>query len=91
VIRARPITWAAIAALAALLFGNQGFRDFWRARREHARLTRALEDRRTERASLEQELHRLQEDPSYTEFLVRKNLGYIKKNEVEYRVLKQQK
>jgi len=42
---------------------------------------------RTDHTSLSQEWDRIQKDPSYTEYLVRRNLGYVKKGEVEYRIL----
>lgn len=42
---------------------------------------------RVDHVLLAQEWDRIQKDPSYTEYLIRKNLGYVKKGEVEYRIL----
>ena len=54
---------------------------------ENSRLETLLGKLRTDHTSLSQEWDRIQKDPSYTEYLVRRNLGYVKKGEVEYRIL----
>ena len=48
----------------------------------------AAQRRTLEREALQRELTAIQQDPSYTEYLIRKNLGYVKKGEVEYRIMK---
>ncbi len=55
--------------------------------RENARLERLLVRLRADHAVLSEEWTRVQKDPAYTEYLIRKNLGYVKKGEVEYRIL----
>ena len=72
---------------AIFLFANDGFRNLVLRTRENARLTKALEHLRTDHTTLSQEWDRIQKDPGYTEYLIRKNLGYVKKGEVEYRIL----
>ncbi len=73
--------------MALLLFGNSGFRKFWSLFWEKRRLEKAVTRLQADHTALTQELRRLVEDPSYTEYLIRKNLGYVKKGEVEYRIL----
>ena len=55
--------------------------------RENGRLERLLAHLRSDHAVLSEEWTRVQTDPSYTEYLIRKNLGFVKKGEVEYRVI----
>ena len=45
----------------------------------------------TDHEALASEWGRIQKDPSYTEYLIRKTLGYVKKGEVEYQILKKDK
>jgi cell division protein FtsB len=54
-------------------------------------MERVLVQLRADHAALASEWKRIQEDPSYTEYLIRKNLGYVKKGEVEYQILKKDK
>jgi len=46
---------------------------------------------RADHDALIKEWGRIQQDPAYTEYLIRKNLGYVKKGEVEYQILKKEK
>ncbi len=55
--------------------------------REDARLEKMLVHLRSDHTALSAEWDRIQKDPSYTEYLIRKNLDYVKKGEVEYRIL----
>jgi cell division protein FtsB len=72
--------------LAALLFGNRGFRLFLSRRSEVHRQRAVLAALQAENAHLTQVWSAIQNDPAYTEYLIRKNLGYVKKDEVEYRI-----
>jgi cell division protein FtsB len=54
-------------------------------------MERVLLEQRADHEALTREWVRIQEDPSYTEYLIRKNLGYVKKGEVEYQILKKEK
>ena len=76
-----------MAAGAFFLFANEGFRNWIIRRREAERLERILVRLRSDHAALSEEVARIQNDPSYTEYLIRKNLGYVKKGEVEYRIM----
>ena len=83
--------WIIGGGLVFLVFGNQGFRELVGAYREKRRLEKTLAQLRTDQERLTRELQWLKQDPSYSEYLVRKNLGYVKKGEVEYRFIKQEK
>jgi cell division protein FtsB len=76
-----------LAAAAFFLFANEGFRDLIVRTRENGRLERLLARLRSEHTALSDEWTRVQKDPSYTEYLIRRNLGFVKKGEVEYRIL----
>jgi cell division protein FtsB len=79
------------ALLFLLVFGNNGFRQLWNAWRETRRVEENLLRLHRDRERLARELAWIQKDPSYPEYLVRKNLGYVKKGEVEYRFIKRGK
>jgi cell division protein FtsB len=83
--------WMAGALIALLVFGNQGFREWIGAAREKRRIEKSLSNLRGERERLTRELAWLKQDNSYFEYLIRKNLGYVKKGEVEYRLMKPKK
>ena len=68
-----------------MFFGNAGFRSLVGRYRERRRLLQSVARLRADNQSLAQEWQRLQQDPSYMEYVIRKNLGYVKKGEVEYR------
>ena len=87
----RVLWWVIGVGVVLLVFGNQGFRNLAVTLREHRRLEKALATLRSEHERLSRELTWIQKDPSYTEYLIRKNLGYVKKGEVEYRLLKKGK
>ena len=88
----RTIVWWVVGGgVVLLVFGNQGARHLAVAVRENRRLEKALVSLRTEHDRLTRELTWIQKDPAYTEYLIRKNLGYVKKGEIEYRLLKKGK
>jgi cell division protein FtsB len=72
---------------AFFLFANDGFRNLVIRTKEHRRLEAALAHLRADHTTLSDEWTRIEKDPSYTEYLIRRNLGYVKKGEVEYRIL----
>lgn len=76
-----------MVAGALYLFANQGFRSLVYGTLEKRRLEGVITRLRADHATLSGEWTRIQKDPSYTEYLVRKHLGYVKKGEVEYRIL----
>lgn len=69
------------------LFANQGFRNLVEKTIEKRRLTGAITRLRADHSNLSKEWTRIQKDPTYSEYLVRRHLGYTKKGEVEYRIL----
>ncbi len=82
--------WAAGVLAVALLFGNQGFRDWFARSREKRQLQQALAGLYADQERLKREWTLIQQDPSYTEYVIRKQLGYVKKGEVEYRLIRSQ-
>jgi cell division protein FtsB len=84
----RRIAWITAVVLAFLLFGNSGFQSMVSQISDMRRLQKNLVRLRAEREVLAKELAAIQQDPAYTEYLIRKNLGYIKKGEYEYRLMK---
>jgi len=84
----RIILWVTVVLMALCLFGNEAFRGLVVQYHEQRRLQASLINLRTEHEKLTRELTLIQQDPAYTEYLIRKNLGYVKKGEVEYRLLK---
>ena len=87
-----PWVWGVAVALAAfILFANTGFHDWVSRTREKRRLLERLERLKVENEALNREWKQIREDRSYTEFLIRKTLGYVKKGEVEYQILKKDK
>ncbi len=90
-IRRRWVVFFCLVFIAILLLGNQGFRRTVRALRERARLARSLLALHAEHDRLMRELNLIQHDPSYVDYLVRKNLGYVGKGEIEYRLIPTEK
>ena len=87
----RWVPFLALAGGAFFLFANAGFRDLVTRTREKQHLERSVARLRADHAALSQEWSQIQKDPAYTEFLIRKLLGYVKKGEVEYQILKKEK
>jgi cell division protein FtsB len=84
----RLIVWVSVGVMALLLFGNDGFRNLAGEGLERRHLEKKLLKLRADNERLTRELSMIQQDPSYTEYLIRKSLGYAKKDEVEYRLIK---
>lgn len=76
--------WGVAVAVAVCLFANDGFRQWVSLSKEKRRLERMLVFLRQENKVLEQQVHWIKSDPSYTEHLIRKRLGYAHPGEVEY-------
>ncbi len=72
---------------ALFLFANTGFRDLVVLTRDKIRFEKNLIKLRAENESLTHQWTRIQTDPTYTDYLIRKTLGYVKKGEVEYQLL----
>ena len=72
---------------ALFLFANAGFQGWLRHAREKQRLEKTLASLHSEHDRLSGQWALIQQDRSYTEYLIRKTLGYVKKGEFEYRFL----
>jgi cell division protein FtsB len=72
---------AAIALLAGLTVGDQGFLEIYRAYRQDRELTRKIEAARAEADSLRAEIERLKSDTAYIEKVAREKLGMARKDE----------
>jgi cell division protein FtsB len=83
----RWIIGAAVTVVAFSLFGNDGFRRLVTFYGEKSRLQATIRRLRAEHFRLSQEVSLIRNDPAYSEYLVRKHLKYVKKGEVEYRVV----
>jgi cell division protein FtsB len=80
------IWWGAWVLMAALLFGNGGFRQLLSCRSDARRQRAILAELQAKNVRFTREWAEIQSDPAYTEYLIRKDLGYVKKDEIEYRV-----
>jgi cell division protein FtsB len=89
--RRKLIMWIAAGGVIFLVFGNQGFRDMASNWQEKRRMEKSLVQLHAEHDRLARELLWIQKDPAYTEYLIRKNLGYVKKGEIEYSFPRQKK
>jgi len=80
-----------LIAGALFLFANAGFVDLVSRLREKRHIEKLLVRLRADHEAFSKEWTQIQRDPAYTEYLIRKNLGYVKKGEVEYQLLKKEK
>jgi cell division protein FtsB len=79
------ITIIIITGAVAFLVLNKGFRDFVTRKIQEHKLRGELKDITDENQRLKHEIDRLQHDERHIEYRIRRDLGYIKKGEVEYR------
>ena len=78
--------WALGAlALAAVLLGNRGFRRMVSSTLELRRLRRQLAALQSEESSLAHQIQQTQKSDRLLETTARRELGYLKTGEVEYR------
>lgn len=73
------------ALLLALFFGNQGFRSLVRNWMELRRLRGDIVSLKDEESRLSERLKLMRAGGSSIERMARRELGYIKKGEIEYR------
>ena len=79
------LLWSTVTLLVLmLLFGNQGFRNLIAQYEERAKIQKSLSALHQQNGRLSRELALIHQDASYNEYLVRKQLKYVKKDEVEY-------
>ncbi len=80
--------WARIAGIAivlAVFFGNGGFRSLARNWFELRKLDKEISTLEREQLDLEGKLKAMRSGDGPVERLARRELGYIKKGEIEYR------
>jgi len=73
---------AAIVLMIDALFGDRGFIETMRARREYDRLAASIARLRADNARMREEARRLREEPEAVEELARKELGLVRPGEV---------
>ncbi len=73
---------AAIILVIDALFGDRGFVETVRARREHDELAASIARLKADNARLREEARRLREDPEAVEELARRELGLARPGEV---------
>ena len=83
--RERLPRWVVAAGLSALFLGNEGFRSLVRNYLELRSLRREIAGLEAEEARLSERLKAMRAGDPALERLARRELGYIKKGEIEYR------
>ena len=76
---------ATAVVVLVFIFTSRGFRSLIQRKRQQIRLNRELKELRLENVKLRREIYLLQNDDSYVEHLIRRDLGYLKPGEFEYR------
>jgi cell division protein FtsB len=76
------LLFAAIVLMIDALFGERGFVETMRARRQHDHLGRSIARLKTENAGLREQARRLREDREAIEEVARRDLGLIKPGEL---------
>ena len=74
-----------VVAVLGFIFGSRGFRNLIERKKEQIRLRKELKGLKLENVKLKREIYLLQNDDSYIEHLMRRDLGYLKPGEFEYR------
>ena len=83
--RERWPRWLAAAGLAALFFGNEGFRSLVRNYLELRRLRSEIAGLKREEERQAERMKFVKSGDAALERLARRELGFIKKGEIEYR------
>ncbi|OIO73558.1 MAG: hypothetical protein AUJ85_07840 [Elusimicrobia bacterium CG1_02_37_114] len=83
----RRLIFIVAVVIIAVLTLNSGFRNLIKYKLQHIKLTGELEQMKSENERLEKEIYYLENDKSYMEYLIRRDLGYIKPGEIEYRII----
>ena len=71
-----------LAVIFIVLFSHQGFYKIYRLRQERTRLERQNAELAEENARLARTIDRLQHDPEMIQDLIRRELNFVKKNEI---------
>jgi cell division protein FtsB len=78
----RALLFVGCAILLESLFGDRGFAEKLRARREYARANAELKALKDRNAALREEMHRLASDPAAIEAVARQELGLARPAEI---------
>ncbi|MBI4051688.1 MAG: septum formation initiator family protein [Elusimicrobia bacterium] len=81
----RWIKWGLVLVVLALFFGNKGFRSLVRNYMELKKVQKEWSSLKQEEADLQEKIQLASHQDSYIEKLARRELGLIKKGELEYR------
>lgn len=76
---------AVIVAIIVLLTANKGFRTLIIRAIEYKKISSEIAELKNKNQQLEKEIYLLENDPAYIEYCIRKEFGYLKEGEVEYR------
>jgi cell division protein FtsB len=76
------LVFVTVVLVVDALIGEKGLMESMRARREYHQLELSLDSLRRENARMEDEVKRLQDDPSTIEAVAREELGLIRDGEV---------
>ena len=81
--------WLITIVVAVLILTlNRGFRDLVLRTIEYLKQKKELEAIKLRNANLRKEIYLLENDEWYIDYTIRKELGYLKPGEVEYRFKK---
>ena len=76
------LAFVTIVLVVDALFGDKGFLDTLRARRQYRAVTAALAQKRHENARLREEIRSLRDDPARIESVAREELGLMRPGEL---------
>ena len=76
---------AVIFVVAAAAFGNKGFLDVWRLKKDRDNILTYNKTLEAENKDLEEKIRRLKTDKRYIAYVARKELGMIGKDEIMYK------
>jgi cell division protein FtsB len=85
------VTLAAVVLMIDALFGDRGFIETMRARRENKELAASIAQLKADNERLREQARRLREDPKAIEDLARHDLGLIRPGEMLFIVTDERK
>lgn len=77
-------------AVLTFMFSSRRFRNLVSRKLEQVRLNKEIKELVFENARLRKEIYMIENDDAYTEHLIRRDLGYLKPGEYEYRFKKEE-
>ncbi|MBI3549393.1 MAG: septum formation initiator family protein [Elusimicrobia bacterium] len=81
----RQLAFGGAVVLAAVMFGNRGFRRLVQRGVQLRRMRHEVDSLKTEETSLRKQLRQVQSNDRALESSARRELGFIKPGEIEYR------